>query len=103
MRGPVPMVVQIVRSGDDDGGALLHGHGARPSLRRRRRFRHAGGPRRRTLSTYTVAGATITAAPGPHRGHRRDRQLRQDGGMTIFRYQALIMPRIPGLPDLAPR
>jgi len=82
---PVPMVVQIVRSGGD-GGALLHGHGARSSPR----FRHAGCPGRRTLSTYIVAGATITTTPGPHRSDCRDRQLRQDGGMTIFRYQALL-------------
>jgi len=32
------------------------------------------------LSTYAVAGATVTTTPGPHRGDRRDRQLRQDGG-----------------------
>lgn len=76
------MVVQVVL-GDDGGGggAHLHGHGARPNWRR---FRHAGRPGRRTLPTYAVAGATITTTPGPHRGDRRDRQLRQDGGMTIF-------------------
>jgi len=97
------MVVQIVRSGDD-GGAFLHGHGARPSPR----FRHAGRPGRRTLSTYTVAGATITTTPGPHRSDCRDRQLRQDGGMTIFRYQVLLLPytgcsrsRASGFEDLS--
>lgn len=98
-------MVQVVL-GDDvgGGGALHHGHGARPSLRRRR-FRLSGRPGRRTLSTHAVAGATITTTPGPHRGDRRDRQLRQDGGMTIFRYQALhtdtlTRPRVPSVPDL---
>lgn len=88
---PVPMVVQVVLGDDVGGGALHHGHGARPSLRRRR-FRLSGRPGRRTLPTHAVAGATITTTPGPHRGDRRDRQLRQDGGMTIFRYQVLYTP-----------
>lgn len=72
------MVVQIVLGDDGGGGAFFHGRGVRPSISRRR-FRHTERPGRRTLSTYAVAGATITTTPGPHRGDRRDRQLRQDG------------------------
>lgn len=84
---PVPVVVvQVVLVDDDDDGGgggsgalLLHGRGARHS-----RFRFSGRPGSRTLSTYVVAGATITTTPGPHRGDRRDRQLRQDGGRWRF-------------------
>lgn len=86
---PVPVVVvQVVLVDDDDDGGgggggsgalLLHGRGARHS-----RFRVSGRPGSRTLSTYVVAGATITTTPGPHRGDRRDRQLRQDGGRWRF-------------------
>lgn len=85
---PVPMlVVQVVLVDDDDdtgggggsGALLLHGRGARHS-----RLRFSGRPGGRTLSTYVVPGATITTTPGPHRGDRRDRQLRQDGGRWRF-------------------
>lgn len=80
---PVPVVVQVVLVDDGGDGAFLHGRGARPSIRRRR-FRHPGRPGRRTMSTNAVAGATVTTTPGPHRGDRRDRQLRQDGGRRRF-------------------
>lgn len=69
------MVVQIVV--DDNADDISGAHGHRGWLRFWIRFRYPG---RRTLSTYAVAGPTITATKGPHRGDRRDRQLRQDGG-----------------------
>lgn len=82
---PVPLVVQVVfvDDGGGDGGAIHHRYGARPSIRRRR-YGLSGRPGRRTLSTHAVAGAAITTTPGPHRGDRRDRQLRQDGGNDDF-------------------
>lgn len=87
---PVSLVVQIVVDDNADDSSAAHGHGARSRICLW--FRFTGRPGCRTLSTYAVAGPTITATKGPHRGDLRDRQLRQDGGHDTSDYA--VMPDV---------
>ncbi|KAG7207648.1 hypothetical protein KM043_009267 [Ampulex compressa] len=77
---PVSLVVQIVVDDDGDDASAPDGDDARLRFRFWLCIRVAGRTGRRTLPTHAVAGPAITTTQGPHRGDRRDRQLRQDGG-----------------------